>query len=85
MQLSPFCLEQIQAAELRGEQRGELNGRKAGELALTLKSLHKRFGVLSEQVQGQITQLSVERLEDLAEELLDFNTVEELLGWLDRA
>lgn len=82
MQLSPLYLEKIQAAEQRGEQRGELKGRQAGELALTLKLLQKRFGTLEEQVQGQITGLPVERLEDLAEELLDLNTVEELVGWL---
>ncbi len=76
MQLSPLYLEKIQAAE----QRGKLKGRQAGELALTLKLLQKRFGFISEQVQGQIAGLPVERLEDLAEELLDFNTIEELFG-----
>ena len=79
MQLSPLSLEKIQAAEQRGEQRGELKGRQAGELALTLKLLQKRFGFIAEQV-GQIAGLPVERLEDLAEELLDFNTIEELFG-----
>ena len=82
MQLSPLSLEKIQAAEQRGEQRGELKGRQAGELALTLKLLQKRFGFIAEQV-GQIAGLPVERLEDLAEELLDFNTIEELFDWLD--
>ena len=80
MQLSPLYLEKIQAAE----QRGELKGRQTGELTLTLKLLQKRFGSLTETLQAQIAGLPVERLEDLAEVLLDFNTVEELSGWLDR-
>lgn len=79
MQLSPLYLEKIQAAE----QRGELKGRQTGELTLTLKLLQKRFGSLTETL-AQIAGLPVERLEDLAEVLLDFNTVEELSGWLDR-
>lgn len=84
MQLSPLYLEKIQAAEQRGEQRGEIKGRQAGEAALTLKLLQKRLGLLSETTRRKIAQLSVEHLESLAEELLDFNNVEELLGWLDR-
>lgn len=93
MQLSPLYLEKIQAAEQRGEQRGEqkgrevgeITGRQAGELALTLKLLQKRFGSLTEEIQAQIAGLSIERLQDLTEVLLDFNTIEELVSWLDRA
>ena len=82
MQLSPLSLEKIQAAEQRGEQRGELKGRQAGELALTLKLLQKRFGPLSEETQAKIAGLPVERLEALAEKLLDFTKLEELVSWL---
>jgi hypothetical protein len=82
MQLSPLYLEKIQAAEQAAELRGASQGRQAGELALILKQLQKRFGSLSEETQAKITELPVERLEALAEELLDFTKVEELIGWL---
>lgn len=78
MQLSPLYLEKIQAAEQAAELRGELRG----ELALTLKLLQKRFGPLSEETQAKIAGLPVERLEALAEKLLDFTKLEELVSWL---
>jgi predicted transposase YdaD len=72
----------LQEGEQRGEQRGRLEGRLAGEVQLVLRQLNRRVGLLDETLQQQITRLSLEQLEALAEELLDFSGVEELQTWL---
>lgn len=42
------------------------------------------FGELDETLKQQVRGLSVEQMEALAEELLDFSTVEELETWLEQ-
>ncbi len=79
MQLSPLYLEQIQAAEERGEQLGE---RKEGQV-LILRQLKRRIGDISPQTQAIIKTLPLEKLEDLGDALLDFAGMEDLTAWLD--
>ncbi len=74
--------EGLQKGLQEGERRGEQRGRLAGEVQLVLRLLNRRVGPLDETLQQQITRLSLEQLEALAEELLDFSTVEELQTWL---
>jgi predicted transposase YdaD len=74
--------EGLQKGLQEGEQRGEQRGRLAGEVQLVLRQLNRRVGPLDETLQQQITRLSLEQLEALAEELLDFSGVEELQTWL---
>ena len=47
-----------------------------------LRQLSRRFGELEEATKQKIRLLSVEQLEALGEELLDFSSLEELQGWL---
>ncbi|WP_222597820.1 DUF4351 domain-containing protein [Euhalothece natronophila] len=61
---------------------GIQGGRQEGEVQLVLRLLKRRFGVLDKGLQQQIQRLSVEQLEALAEELLDFSTVQDLETWL---
>ncbi|PNW31519.1 UNVERIFIED_CONTAM: hypothetical protein BEN50_19805 [Euhalothece sp. KZN 001] len=65
-------------------QEGEQIGERQGEAKLVLRLLNRRFGVLNPTLEQQIQELSVEQLETLAEELLDFSTVEELETWLEQ-
>ncbi len=67
-----------------GLEQGLEQGRQEGEVQLVLRLLHRRFGELSPTLEQQIRRLSVEQLEALAEELLDFSTVEELENWLQQ-
>jgi predicted transposase YdaD len=55
-----------------------------GEAKLLFRLLYRRFGELDETLKQQVRGLSVEQMETLAEELLDFSTVEELETWLDQ-
>ena len=66
--------------EAREEGREE--GRQAGETTVVLKLLQRKLGKLPDEIQAQIMALSIERLELLAEELLDFSSLENLTAWL---
>ena len=78
MQLSPLYLAEIQAAEDRGRKLGERR-----EELLIMRLLNRRVGDLSPQIQEIIKSLSLERLDDLGEALLDFTGMDDLTAWLD--
>jgi predicted transposase YdaD len=77
---SPWYQQILQEGELRGRQEG----RQEGEVQLVLRLLTRRLGGLDDTLEQRIRQLSVEQLETLAEELLDFSRVEELESWLEQ-
>jgi len=58
-------------------------GKQLGEVTLVLRQLNRRVGVVSPKLQAQIEALSLSQLEALAEALLDFSEVEDLVNWLD--
>lgn len=57
-------------------------GRQAGEATLVLRQLTRRFGTLALELRAQISQLSIAQLEELGEALLDFSSMQDLIGWL---
>jgi len=57
-------------------------GIQQGESELVLRQLTRRFGTLDQALEQRIQGLSLEQLESLAEQLLEFSTVEELETWL---
>ncbi len=50
---------------------------------LLIRQLTKKFGSIEPFIQDKITELSSEKLEELAEIFLDFNGLTELISWLD--
>jgi Domain of unknown function (DUF4351) len=86
MQLSPLYLEKIQAAELAGEQRGEVNGKTQGRVeearSLIIRLLTRKLGNVSPLLLVKIEALSLERVESLGEDLLDFTSIANLEQWL---
>lgn len=60
---------------------GRQEGRQEGEAAVTLRLLNRRCGPLSEAMTAQVKALPLERLEALAEALLDFQGLEDLAAW----
>lgn len=66
-----------------GIQQGLVQGRKEGELALILRLVNKRFGVIDQSLQDKIEVLTLEKLEELGEALFDFNSIADLASWLD--
>jgi predicted transposase YdaD len=65
-----------------GERIGYERGKQEGEQTLILRQLQRRVGELPQEVRGDIQTLSLEQLEALAEALLDFTAIEDLLNWL---
>jgi len=65
-----------------GEAKGRAEGKQEGEVSFALRILRKRFGQISQDLEKQIQGLSIERLEDLGEALLDFTTEADLVDWL---
>ena len=79
---SPWYQQILKEGIQEGRQEGWQEGRQEGEVQLVLRLLKRRFGALDEGLQQQIQRLSVEQLETLAEELLDFSTLQDLETWL---
>jgi len=63
-------------------QVGENRGRQEGELRTILRQLNRKFGTLSPQLIKQISALPIERLDDLADAVLDMQTPDDLVQWL---
>jgi predicted transposase YdaD len=70
-----------QEAKAEGEQVGELREAKS----LVLRLLARRFGDLPLAIQSQISALSLEQVEVLGEDLLDFLDLADLKRWLSGA
>ncbi|MFM9104770.1 MAG: DUF4351 domain-containing protein [Cyanobium sp.] len=69
---------------MEGRMEGEARGRALGEAAVTLRLLTRRCGPLSEATTALIQSLPLEKLEALADALLDFRGPADLMDWLDK-
>ena len=65
--------------------QGRKEGRQEGELEITLRQLRRRCGDLRLEQEARIRTLPLERLEALAEALLDFKGPADLKDWLTAA
>ena len=68
--------------KVEGIAEGKAEGRVEGEVRVVLRQLERRCGVLPLPLLERVRGLSLERLEDLAEALLEFNGVADLERWL---
>ncbi len=66
----------------QGLELGLIEGRTAGERELVFKQLTRKLGSLSPELTASVSSLTLERLEALAEDLLDFTSVADLVSWL---
>ena len=53
------------------------------ETQLILRQLQKRLGNIDSQLESQLSNLSFSELENLGLDLLDFNSVSDLVNWLN--
>jgi hypothetical protein len=72
----PYVTSIERLAEARGEARGQARA--------VLKQLWKVFGSVSEEHQEQVRRLQSESLDQLAEDLLQFESLADLQKWLDQ-
>ena len=68
----------------QGIEQGIEQGRQAALSSLTVRQLQHRLGILDAETRAQISALPIERLEQLGEALLDFNTGTDLAVWLSQ-
>jgi len=57
-------------------------GEVSGELRALLRLLNRKFGQIGFESSEQIAKFSISQLDDLAEAILDFNTLGDLTSWL---
>ncbi|NER06194.1 MAG: Rpn family recombination-promoting nuclease/putative transposase [Okeania sp. SIO3C4] len=65
------------------KEQGEEQGRLIEAIALIMRLLKKRFGEIPATISNQIENLVLEYLEILTEDILDFNSLENLEIWLE--
>ena len=91
MQESVIYQEILEKGEQRGLQRGLQQGLQQGieqgqkqqALLQTLRLLRRRVGEVTPSTEERIRCLSLSKLEELAEALLDFSSPADLMTWLD--
>jgi hypothetical protein len=74
----------LSEAFLEWEQQTQLRSRQEEGRSLVLRQLNRRVGTLPETIQTQVESLSLEQLEALGEDLLDFTNLTDLENWLAR-
>ena len=81
MQESVIYQDILRKGEERGEKRGEVKGKRN----TLIRQLNRRFGEIDSLLVDRIQKLTVEKLDDLAEELLDFSNIADLITWLNKS
>ncbi len=79
MKLSPVYKARLEEREQIGLQKGL----QQEATLLVVRQLKRKVGELSPNLEATIMGLPVNVLEDLGEALLDFNSVDDLINWLD--
>lgn len=74
--------EALEEGRQEGRQEGEQEWRRMEALSMVLRQLHRRLGALESSSEKQVRELSLARLEELGEALLDFNDALDLQNWL---
>ncbi|MGL6340321.1 MAG: DUF4351 domain-containing protein [Waterburya sp.] len=65
------------------EQKGIVKGRLDEKLSIALRLLNRKLGNLPDAIALQVTSLESSQLDTLTEDLLDFQTLEDLQTWLN--
>ncbi len=58
-------------------------GIQQGQVATILRLLNRKFGKIPEEITTKIESLETTQLDSLTEELLDFQTIDDLSSWLN--
>jgi predicted transposase YdaD len=74
--------EILEEGREEGRQEGREAGRQQEAAALAIRQLVRRFGSLDPACQERLAAMPLPRLEQLAEDLLDFTGPDDLQGWL---
>jgi predicted transposase YdaD len=64
------------------KEEGRVEGRMEEKLAITMRLLNRKLGNLPEEIATRIKSLEPSQLDSLTEDLLDFQTLDDLERWL---
>lgn len=78
----PTERENVMEITTSWKEEGIVQGRELGERGLTIKLLTRKLGNISPELLARVNGLSIDRVEALAEDLLDFTSVGDLELWL---
>jgi len=81
-ELTPQEQEATMELTTSWKEEGIQEGKRVEARNLTLRLLTRRFGALAPELEERIGELSLPQLETLAEELLDFASIDDLHSWL---
>jgi predicted transposase/invertase (TIGR01784 family) len=73
----------IELKQTRVYQEAKADGRTEEGQLLVMKQLTRKLGNISPEVRSRVTSLTIDLLESLGEDLLDFTQISDLLAWLD--
>jgi hypothetical protein len=79
----PTEREDVMELTTSWKEEGIVQGREFEARLLVIKQLTRKFGNLSPELLARVNGLSIDRVEALAEDLLDFTSVGDLERWLD--
>jgi hypothetical protein len=65
-----------------GRQEGRQEGRREGQIEMALRLLQRRCGPLPKRLDSKVRTLTIPELEDLAEAVLDFSSLNDFERWL---
>lgn len=89
MELSSLYLERIKDATEQGIEQGIERGIEQGiereAVSFVMRLLRRRFGAIAPDIEERIRSLPVDRIEDLGEALLDFQSATDLRSWIEQA
>jgi predicted transposase YdaD len=73
----------LQKGEEKGRKEGEKRGEQQGEQRTIIRQLNRRFGELDSSLVDRIKTLNIDKLDNLADALLDFSNINNLVNWLN--
>ena len=79
---SEFARKYVAQGLAEGEAKGLAEGKSQEARRLVLRLLARRFGLPGPELQGRVEALELDRLEALADALLDFGAASDLQEWL---
>ena len=82
MRLAPLYQEDRAKAIQEGEIRGKIQGKTEEAFSLIQRLLTKKLGNINPDLMTTISQLNLDSLETLAEDLIDFTSEQDLENWL---
>ena len=74
--------EEVMEITTSWKEEGKVEGQELATRALVIKQLTRKLGNLSPELLARLSSLNLERVETLAEDLLDFKQVGDLERWM---